>query len=414
MKFLGVVLGVMISSACTGGTGEPTKSSDPDESDEVVGADAAASSFENLRTGHGDRGYVSPAVRRAIAGGAARLTALQADTTGDNAGNGLNDIDPDDGGWDFTIAASATGHTAAPSPTNLFGETGLGAWAAVDSRISGPRVLVTALDAGTGMQRNPDIDSPPDFVFGVLLAELADNPGFAEIARQHYDAKLVTFGRAVGLGTTIRDVRHAGHEDGLIAYDLGWLILSAVALDSVFPNAGYDTDANTYAGIVVDDLTSATPRFDFRDPTEGFYVTGLAWSQVASAQLGARALFRQVRNQLLDEQHADGAWGDSAAHPADDLQSTAYALQTLALTDRSTPRSRRAERRAAGFLVRAQAASGGWSDATNVELPLVDADIVLGLMLSQTEAGEDGLAPDSPLAADSLVTTRTPAAAPLP
>ena len=44
-----------------------------------------------------------------------------------------------------------------------------------------------------------------------------------------------------------------------------------------------------------------------------------------------------------------------------------------------------------------QAASGGWVDAMNNELPLVDADIAIGLMLSRTEAGEDGLVPGTPL-----------------
>src|SRR5438093_180139 len=81
--------------------------------------------------------------------------------------------------------------------------------------------------------------SPRDFAFGVLLADLADNPGFAEIARQHYDARRATFGGATGFGTAIRDGRHARHEDGLIAYDVGWLSISAAALDAAFPGAGY-------------------------------------------------------------------------------------------------------------------------------------------------------------------------------
>jgi hypothetical protein len=417
MKFHGVILGFLVSSACSGDPGDIGDSADVTAD---VGSVDVTSSFEMFRGGeqgdghHRDHGSGSPAVRRAIGAAAARLAALQADTTGDNARNGLNDTDPDDGGWDFIVPASATQHTATASPTNLFGAIGLAAWAAVDTGNAGNRALVVALDAGTGMQRNPDIDSAPDFVFAVLLAELADNAGFADVARQHYDAKRAAAGGAAGLGTLIRDSRHAAHEDGLIPYDLGWFILGAAALDSAFPNAGYDHDADTYAGIVVGDLTAATPRFDFRDPTEGFYVTGLAWSQVASAWLHQRALFRQVRAQLLGQQHADGAWGTNAAEPADDLQSTAHALQTLALTGQSTEQTRRAERRAARWLLHGQAASGGWPDASNIELPLVDADIVLGLMLSRTEAGEDGLIPGSPFAATALAPTSSPSrAAPL-
>jgi hypothetical protein len=391
MKFLSVVVGVMFASACSG---------DSSDTDEVVGVDSATSSLETLRDhggygGHDGVKLGSRAARLAIARGASRLASLQADTIGDNARNGLDDPDPDDGGWDFLLPSSATSHSAAASPPNIFGETGLGVWAAVDSRLAGTRALVAALDAGTGMQRNPDIDSAPDLVFGVLLAELADNPGFAGLARERYDAKRAANGGAVGLGTLIRDARHRSNQDGLIAYDLSWFALGTLALDSAFPGAGYDADAETYAGIVVDDLTSAAPRFNPDDPTEGFYVTGLAWSQVATDLVGARAAFRRVRARLLDEQHGNGAWGDSAAHPADDLQSTAYALETLALTDRPTQRTRTASQRAIRFLVRAQATSGGWPDATGVESPLGDGDIVLALALSSTSTGDDGLVPEA-------------------
>ena len=141
-----------------------------------------------------------------------------------------------------------------------------------------------------------------------------------------------------------------------------------------------------------------TPRFDLADPREEFYVTGLAWAQVAAAWVHAQGLLVQARAHLLAEQHADGAWATSANQPADDLQSTAHALQTLALTDREARGARAAERRAARWLLNGQAASGGWSDASGVELPLVDADIALGLMLAETEAGEDAL-PGAPFAA---------------
>ncbi len=412
MRFLEMALGLMVLGACSGELGDADLATGP-ASD--VGAADGATAFDLLRAGHhGDRGVAARAVRRALGAAAARLAALQADTIGDNAHNGVSDADPDDGGWDFLIAPTATEHSNAASPPNLFGATALGEWAAVDSGSAGSRALVAALDAGLGMQRNPDVDSAPDFVFGVLLAELADNPGFADIARAHYDAKRASKTDAAGLGAFVRDARHAANEDGLIPYDVGWFVLAAAALDSAFPGAGYDRDARTYAGIVVDDLSSATPDFDFRNPAEGFYGTGLAWSLVASAWLHDTRLFRDVRAQLLVQQHADGAWGFDAAQPGDDLQVTAHALQTLALTDPSTAQTRRAVRRAARFLLDAQAASGGWVDATHHELPLVDADIALGLMLSRTEAGEDGLVPSASLSPRAATTAAPAGAAPLP
>jgi hypothetical protein len=271
-----------------------------------------------------------------------------------------------------------------------------------------------ALDAGLGMQHNPDVDSPPDFAFGVLLAELADNPGFAEVARQHYDAKRAASGGATGLGTSIRDGRHARHEDGLIPYDVGWLAVSAAALDAAFPGAGYDADAHTYAQIVVDDLTAATPDFDIDDPTEDSYVIGLAWSQVAAARVGAGDLFRDVRARLLDQQHDNGSWPTSATNPGDDLQSTAIAVETIALSDRTNPRARQAMRRGARFLLGEQAASGGWPDVLGNELPLVDAEIMLGLMLARAPESLDGLDPGLVVRSAPGPTGSGPYAAPLP
>jgi hypothetical protein len=255
------------------------------------------------------------------------------------------------------------------------------------------------------------VDSAPDFVFGVLLAELAENDGFAALARQRYDAKRAAAGGAVGLGTHVRDVRHAGNLDGLIAYDLGWLTLGAAALDTAFPGAGYGADADTYAQIVLDDLKSSTPRFDLGNAHEQFYITGLAWSLVAASWLGDHGTLREVRTLLLDKQRGDGAWGTNADQSAPDLQATAHALQTLALSGSLHDQASKAAQRAARWLIGQQASSGGWPTADHLELPLVDSEIVLGLMLSQTEAGrDDGVSPQSALAPASAGAAPQPAA----
>jgi len=381
MKLLRIVLGMLVMSACSG---------------EQVGDDPgeATSALEVLRSAHGDPARGAASLRRSVGRGASRIADLQADAIGDNAHNGLSDPDPDDGGWDFTLPATATAHSANPSPPNLFGATGLGVWVAIDLGAARTRALVTTLDTGLGIQRNAQIDSAPDFVFGVLLAELADNAGFADLARQRYDAKRAASGGAAGLGARIRDARHRGGDDGLIAYDLGWLTLGAAALDAAFPGAGYRADADTYAQLVLDDLHAATPRFDPENGHEGFYITGLAWSLVAASHQGDRDTLRALREILLRNQRGDGAWGTNADQPAPDLQATAHALQTLALTGIGRD-SRQAVRRATRWLLGQQAASGGWPDASHIELPLVDADIVLGLTLSRPHAGDDLLVPDA-------------------
>ncbi len=356
----------------------------------------AASSLEILRGGGGHGHHGTPGLRDALGRAASRISDLQADSIEDNAQNGSFDSDPDDGGWDFTLPAAATAHTPGASPTNLFGATALGSWAAIRAGASGDRSFTAALDAGLGMQADPEIDSAPDFVFGVLLAELAEDDDFADLARQRYDAKRAAAGGALGLGTKIRDARHAGNADGMIAYDLGWFTLGAAALDAAFPGAGYRTDADTYARIVLDDLNASSPRFDLTDAHERYYVTGLAWSLVAASWLGDRDTLREVRARLLDEQRRDGAWGWNAEQAAPDLQSTAHALQTLALSGSTRGRSNQATRRAARWLIGQQASTGGWPDATQIETPLVDAEIVLGLVLSRTALGRDeGLDPQA-------------------
>ena len=79
--------------------------------------------------------------------------------------------------------------------------------------------------------------------------------------------------------------------------------------------------------------------------------------------------------------------------PGDDIQSTAIAVETIALTDRANRRARQAMRRGVRFLLDGQAANGGWPDAVGNELPLVDGEILLGIMLARTAEGRDGLAP---------------------
>jgi len=351
----------------------------------------------------------SHALRQAVCHGAQRLVDVQADITGDNAHNGLVDADPDDGGWDWTLAAGATTHTPAASPENLYGGTGFGVWAARTSGCESLRLLEGALDTGLGMQQRATVDSPPDFAFGVQLAELAENPGFAELARERYDAKVAALGGATALATQIRDARHAGGEDALVPYDLGWLVISAAALDGAFPNAGYHADADIYASIA--DAALAAPYFDLDDASRPFYITGVAWAQVVAARAGDHATFMHARTRLLATQLADGSWfSDGTTASSGDLQATAHALQTIALT--TTHHARSAVRRGVHWLLQAQSSSGAWNDPGNTETPLVEGDILFGLVLSQSEVDDDVLGPATRVAAQARAARAS--AAPLP
>ncbi len=353
---------------------------------------------------------IASRVRKSLGDGAARLSDLQADRIGDNARNGLTDDDPDDGGWDFTLAAAATSHSVTASAENTYGATALGPWAAVRAGADTQRYRTTLLGTGLGAQERAAVDSPNDFVFLPLLAELADDAAFSDLARARYDAKLAANGGAMTLAGKDRDARHAAGFDGLVLYDLAWFTLGAASLDAAFPGAGYDADANTFATVAAAALTGSPPLFDVDDQTEQFYVQGLAWSLVVLAQTGSSPdLVSHVRANLRDLQGADGSWGFNAATPTDDLQSTTHVVQALALTASDTRRGRTEALRGAQWIAGKQAANGGWEYTPGSESPLVDGEAMLALYLSQLFSPEDALTPP---AASDIGQTAQPLAVP--
>src|SRR6187402_867287 len=106
-------------AGCAVADGEATATSDA----------TATSTAQALKGGgafarlFGKRGQSPLASELAL--GRERLCRLQADIIGDGAGNGLDDDDPDDGGWDFTLDTSASEHSASSSPSNTYGATAL-------------------------------------------------------------------------------------------------------------------------------------------------------------------------------------------------------------------------------------------------------------------------------------------------
>jgi hypothetical protein len=389
----GVLFGVLLS-ACDANL--------PSDSAPAVSASAQGLIAKALT--HATR--LPVAVRAQLRAAAGRLVDLQADQIGDNAGNGLDDSDPDDGGWDWTLPVDAASHSSAASPDNLYGAAALGPLAALRGGVETPRLFSALLDAGLGMQHNALIDSAPDLVYLTLLAAVSDNPGFSELARARYDALRDSAGGAQALGERERDERHASGDDGLIAYDLAWRSMAATALDGAFGGAGYDSDADTYAALVVDDLSSAAPRFDSADAQENFYTHGLAWSLVALAHAhSAPALLATTRARLLDEQHADGGWPWNATYPDGNVQATAHATTALALAAGSGLRGWSAALRGAGWLLRQQAADGGWKLPNGVENPQVDSDAMLAIYLVASGCSGDELGLRT-ASTDTVVATR--------
>lgn len=336
--------------------------------------ETSAATFEALR-GHRER---PPWIEQALRAGANRLCDLQADHSRDNARNGLDDEDPDDGGWDWLIPVSSAAHTAEISPENLYGGTALALWATREALGFRWRWATGESDAAQGMAARGDVDSPPDIVYLVALSAQTHRRTFSELARIRYEARV--HGDATAHGATIRDGRHRDGHDGLIAYDLAWLSLAASALHAAFPGAGYERDAAAFAQVVVDDLAGTPGYFDAADSNENFYVQGLAWSLVAltDAASDTRALRRALRAQLLAFQNEDGGWGWSSQYLLSDAQATAHTVQALSLTERHPST---AAYRGARWLASEQLPSGGFAYTADRESPLLDADILLALYL---------------------------------
>jgi hypothetical protein len=311
-----------------------------------------------------------------------RLCDLQADISEDNARNGSPDADPDDGGWDFDIALDARVHSAAPSPENTYGVTGIGLLVAQQAGVRHRRLAIAAGDVYRGILNRPEADSPPDFAFLVLLGSQLQDPRVRALGRQRYDSKLGQYGGAQQIAQHMREARHAAGQDGLISYDLGWMVLSATALEFAFPGAGYGAHARIYGSALAEDIASPQGFFDIEDVHEAYYVQGLAWAAVAISWSGAdRTLLRALRHQLLDLQLPDGSWYWNADYPDADVQTTAYAVQSLALAFPLSSRALRAARAGAQWLAARQAPSGGWEYAPGLENTEIDAEVMTALFL---------------------------------
>jgi len=356
--------------------------------------------------------------------GGQRLCDLQADITEDNAGNGVNDDDPDDGGWDWTIKSINLQHSSNPSPTNLFGMTASGVLWALKSPVAGgggamspppgtvsfagfdnwggfqqagpgawigDRCFQTVLDAMTGIASNPEIDSAPDFVFLVILDRSGpwSGLGSATLARARYDAKLSSHGGALALGETIRDSRGSASQDGFILYDLWWFTHAALEIDATFPGEGYDQDATTFAQIIVDDINNPQGYFQIDDPNEFGRIIGLACGAAALTKTEmAPSLRDDMYNALVPLQKLNGSFPWNGIYTSADLQSSAYAVISLALS--MDPGHLTVAQDAADWLASKQDEDGGWTTGVKDECPALNAEVLTALYHIPASGLKDG------------------------
>lgn len=318
-----------------------------------------------------------------------RLVALQADITEDNAGNGSPDSDAQDGGWNWIIADTATGYVGTgPSSENLYGVTALCILAAhkINPKAS---YLTSMVDAYTGMNARPAVDSGPDMPFLVELSKITGNSAYASLAKARYDAKVTSYGDynsdsqvdAKDLAEKIRDVRHTQGLDGLIPWDIHLFIEAALALHQYFPGQGYDQDAVDMVDVVYNDMTGSPGYFDPTDSTENSYILGLAGGIEGFVKTGKHIVgsvsAHSLKNTLLSYQEATGEWKEPT-DPTDYLttvQTTAYAVMALMECGKLG-----AARKGAEWLISEQNSNGGWSGSD--ECPEIDSEAAQAIWAS--------------------------------
>jgi hypothetical protein len=285
----------------------------------------------------------------ALAAGAYYLRHAQADVTEDNAANGNPDVDPDDGGWDWSSTVFT--HSASASPQNIYGATGQGLYYAYKAPFDA--TLFTALtDAANIMIATAAIRTSSDMEFLMNYDDLPAVSGttYQDAARAKFDARIAAQGNATAFAQYLRDQRGVtqGYPNGIIGWDLGAYAVVAQMLDDRYPGNGYAAAADAIAEVLWQDSFNHNPGFfdivadsgwDGSYTNVNYYWYNLGVSGLIDAFRASGTHTDEIPGlvaRLLASQTSEGAvCGSYGVHAGDeDWQSTAYATLTLAALDR--------------------------------------------------------------------------------
>jgi len=340
----------------------------------------------------------------AVNAGASYLKGMQADITDDNAGNGTNGVDenpddPDDGGWDWVVAAPLFHHTASPSPTNLYGVTAMGIYRAYLQN-SDPTYFIALQDAADrAVAVGPSlIRSAGDLIFLMKFDDLSENPGttYMDAARAKYDGRIAYYGSAQALAEYIRDIRNSqGYPCGIIAWDIGAFVVAAQMLDDHFPGNNYGLDADAMAEVIYQDSFNDNPGyFDIVDdqgwdPGYGnanYWMYTLGITGLLDAFVAANVHTSEIPGLLAILaacRYSSGAYSYCyGANTGDeDWQSTAYSVMALAGYDQPTYQSSVNE--TALWLASTQDASGGFVYSNGDHYPEIGGECTAAMSYGQ-------------------------------
>ena len=331
--------------------------------------------------------------------GADYLVQMQADITEDNAGNGFTDPDPEDGGWDWSSMIFE--HSAAASPTNIYGATAQGLHRAYLA--SGAASYFTAMTDAADfiVASGPDdpggIRSASDVVFLLNYASLpavAVPATYQNAAVTIWDRHLTVYGSATAFAELIRDARAGqGYPNGIIPWDIGAWALALSMMDAVLPGNGYDTDADDIAEVIWQDSFNGAPGYfdpdghsqgavdDYSNTDYYWYplgITGLIDAFVAADVHTGEIAGLQIL--LLDCQYEDGAfsyqYGADPTFDDRDWQAASYAAITMGA--RLTGLEKEINR-AAWWIAATQDVSGGFVYGSGNHYPEIGGENTAGM-----------------------------------
>jgi len=332
---------------------------------------------ERIEPNSGTRSFGSST---AINNGALYLIHAQADVTEDNAQNNP-EVDPDDGGWDWVLTSPTFTHSAAASPTNIYGATALGLYYSymatqMNSITPNTRYMIAMTDAANKMVAGgtASIRSASDLIYLMLYDDLPSVCGttYQASAKAKYDARIAAYGSAQAFAEYIRNARCASYPNGIIAWDIGLWVKVAAMLDERYGGT-YSADAVAMAEVIYQDSYNNNPGCfdiigdqgfiaDYSNVNYWWYTLGI--TGLIEAFNAAQVHTTEIPGLLLilDAcQYPSGAYSYcyGANLNDEDWQSTAYAVMALGNLNAYTYRNEIAL--AVSWLESTQdPASGGW------------------------------------------------------
>jgi len=215
-----------------------------------------------------------------------------------------------------------------------------------------------------------------DIYFLVNLSNTTGDQTYANLAKTWYKTTLTNFygGTATGLATAIlNSYANTGSTSGttsiLSAWDLNMPVRGLLALNSFFPNQGFDSDAEAITEVIFNSLYGPSAVVD-PSTSQADYYLGITGAIEAFSATGLHLDKRDaLLSVLLASQLSNGSF--PTVQDQNPVQTTAYAVMAL-IKANAVP----AAKSGVVFLVKRQLPSGMWIEDDGNEYAEIDSEAI--------------------------------------